>query len=559
MVQGATALKPYISPEKITGKRPSKETALKMVGGSLLNAPVFTGDATNKIIKFDRTKVQPKPNNLQSLIQNLSSNVYNNQTNVQNIFGGKETKDPKERKGLFGFFGNLKDTIQLIQFLGSKKNLNKLKENLENLKDTFSESFEAAKIIRKVIKKIYDQLSGMDGISSGGGGNLLGSLASIFGLRAGSKLFGKNATKLAKPAIAKESTSLLPKALKTIGKFGTPGKLLLGAGALATGAAVSGLSQPGETTEIQPDNQTPEVPGNVLDRFDSILDRFDKILDGLTKGKDPGTRSKRKQESTGSSATSGGSRPSSPGNSGVTIKDDKQALKELGISQEQFNAYKQGVADVEGAAYNKMGGAGGRFAGRYQMGSGEIASAAAVMGIPTPSQQEFLSNPELQEKIYMGRTVLMNRRMMQLSPEYRTMSPSQRLPVLAGAQLGEGSLTDFLKGKSVSDSYGVEIQRWINAAKRRLSGVSASTITPMMTPGQSTAQALQQAPTAGKPQVSFINLGGQQQVQANTPSPGIVAPSPPAQNGPTAPMGSSFNPDNFLVLYSRMVYNIVDG
>ena len=57
-------------------------------------------------------------------------------------------------------------------------------------------------------------------------------------------------------------------------------------------------------------------------------------------------------------------------------------------------------------------------------------------------------------------------------------------------------------------------------------------------------------------------MPGPQQQQQSPPSGGggkISASPAPKQNGPTAPFYPSTNYDNFLTLYSRMVYNIVDG
>jgi hypothetical protein len=558
-----------LQPEKIIGKqKPTKEQALSFVsGGSSLGSSVLSG-AKNKIVNFDRAKVSAKPNNLQALISNLSSTVFNTTNTIQNIFGNKETKEKKSSKFFGGFFDKFKEALAFITFFGAKKNLDRVKENIDNLKTTFTETFDVAKALRKAILKIIEQISGLSG--GGGGGGLLGAIMSALGgLAAGlvPGMAGKRAPNIAGPAMKQEGNLLskLPKGLK--GGGGGIGKLLLGGtAALGVGSVVNGLSQPGGE-DVQPGDTAPEVPGNVLDKFNSILDRFDKILDGL-KGK-PG-------KSSGASSGSGSSsKPASPGAppggspspggapTGVTIKDDKQGLSELGITQEQFNAYKQGIADVEGARYNQMGGSGGRFAGRYQMGSGEIASASAVMGIPNPSQQEYLSNPELQEKIYMGRTILMNRRMMQLSPEYKSMSATERLSNLAGAQLGEGSLTDFLKGKKISDSAGVEIQRWINSAKRRMGQVAAGKPIPQAPtkPGQQAPQ----APSSSKPGPQPIQVIPFQspppRVQPASSGGGgqISAPPSPQQNGPTAPFYPSTNYDNFLTLYSRMVYNIVDG
>jgi hypothetical protein len=53
--------------------------------------------------------------------------------------------------------------------------------------------------------------------------------------------------------------------------------------------------------------------------------------------------------------------------------------------------------------------------------------------------------------------------------------------------------------------------------------------------------------------------GGEQQAQQSPVGGDISAPSPTPQSGPSVPFLSATNNDNFLVLYSRMVYNIVDG
>jgi hypothetical protein len=640
-------VKSLLSPEKIIGNKNPKSPFGSLSGKNSLGSSVIS-KSSNKIVGFNRAKVSTNKGEVQKIVSNLTTNNIANSSNniVKNIFGSLQAKQNKEEEnkekkfGIFGFFNSIKDAFNLIRFVGSKKNLDKIKDSLENLKITFSETFDTAKILRKIIKKIFDQLSGLSG-DGGGGKGLWGLIAAaiagiirklfrgvvktfsdifarmsknentmrdiidkisppptpqpsapsigtaattVGGMATGSGLASLPAARTATKALpaagsatkalpaAGSATKALPaaKGFSKIPKKGKFGLIAAGLGLATLGGSAmmnkSGLSQPGGE-DVQPGDTAPEVPGNVLDRFNSILDRFDKILDGL-KGK-PG------KSSGGSSSSGSSSKPASPGApsggspspggapSGVTIKDDKQGLSELGITQEQFNAYKQGIADVEGARYNQMGGAGGRFAGRYQMGSGEIASASAVMGIPNPSQQEYLSNPELQEKIYMGRTILMNRRMMQLSPEYKSMSATERLSNLAGAQLGEGSLTDFLKGKKISDSAGVEIQRWINSAKRRMGQVAAGKPIPQAPtkPGQQAPQ----APSSSKPGpqpiqvIPFESPSSQVQPASSGGGGKISAPPSPQQNGPTAPFYPSSNYDNFLTLYSRMVYNIVDG
>jgi len=563
------------APEKIIGsQKGSKESALNFIsGGSPLASSVFSG-AKNNIVGFNRAKISPKRNNLGSLISTLTTNIFNNTNLVSNIFGDKKEKSEKGFKPFGGFFDKIKEAIGFISFFGSKKNLDKIKENIDNLKTTFIETFDVAKALRKAILKIIEQLSGFSG--GGGGGGIIGAIMSALGGLVGGLIpgmGGKRPPNVAGPAMKQEG-NLLSKMPKGLQGGGGIGKLLLGgAAALGTGAAVSGLSQPGDE-EVQPGDTAPEVPGNLLDKFNSILDRFDKALDGLRGGKGKkGSDSSAK--SSGSSGGGGSPTPLSPSGAptGVTIKDDAQALKELGLTQEQYNALKQGVADVEGARYNQMGGAGTRFAGRYQMGSNEIADSAKVMGIPVPSQQEYLNDPELQEKIYMGRTVYMHRRLQSLSPKYNTMSPRERAVALGMGQLGEGNVSSYINtGTLPRDSAGVPITKWGTAVGKRFDGASSIPSKPQ--PGQQAPPAPvlpqtsikpgQQAPqTPTKPgqpapQVSLVNVGsGTPQASPSRPSSTTTPPSPTGGNGPTAPFLPSYNPDNFLTLYSRMVYNIV--
>jgi hypothetical protein len=563
-----------INPKKIVGsQKGSKESALNFIsGGSPIGSSVLSG-AKNNIVGFDRAKISPKKNNLGSLIGTLTTNIFNNTNSVSNIFGDKKEKSEKGFKPFGGFFDKVKEAIGFISFFGSKKNLDKIKENIENLKTTFTETFDVAKALRKAILKIIEQLSGFSGGRGGGGiiGAIMSALGGLVGGLVGGLIpgmGGKRPPNVAGPAMKQEG-NLLSK----LPKGGGIGKLLLGgAAAVGAGSVVSGLSQPGGE-EVQPGDTAPEVPGNLLDKFNSILDRFDKALDGLRGGKGKkGSDSGTKPSGSGGGGGSPTPTPLSPSGAptGVTIKDDAQALKELGLTQEQYNALKQGVADVEGARYNQMGGAGTRFAGRYQMGSNEIADSAKVMGIPVPSQQEYLNNPELQEKIYMGRTVYMHRRLQSLSPKYNTMSPRERAVALGMGQLGEGNVSSYINtGTLPRDSAGAPITKWGTAVGKRFD--EASSIPSKPQPGQQapsapvlpSPQQLRRAPAAKAsgaeaPQVSLVNVGsGTPQASPSRPSSTTTPPSPTGGNGPTAPFLPSYNPDNFLTLYSRMVYNIV--
>ena len=61
-----------------------------------------------------------------------------------------------------------------------------------------------------------------------------------------------------------------------------------------------------------------------------------------------------------------------------------------------------------------------------------------------------------------------------------------------------------------------------------------------------------------QPVVMPINLGGGGQQQSGGGSSGGGGGGSQG-SGPSVPFLPAGNPDNFLVLYSRMVYNIVDG
>lgn len=258
-----------------------------------------------------------------------------------------------------------------------------------------------------------------------------------------------------------------------------PGGLgMLGLGAAATVPfAMAGSASADERRRelVKRQTETATISSEDVERFQAILTRFDAIISKTGGGK---KQEEPKAAAEGELDKNGQPIPKDPGGNytktGITIQDEKAGLEELGVTQDQYNAYKQGVADIEGAAYNQMGGAGGAFAGRYQMGANEIATSARIMGITPPTREEYLNNPELQEKIYMGRSIYMHRRMMDLSPKYRGMSSLERLKVLGGGQLGEGSLQQYLEsGTTIRDSNNVEIQRWIRSVERRLEKVPA--------------------------------------------------------------------------------------
>jgi hypothetical protein len=77
------------------------------------------------------------------------------------------------------------------------------------------------------------------------------------------------------------------------------------------------------------------------------------------------------------------------------------------------------------------------------------------------------------------------------------------------------------------------------------------------TRAQVISQPAQQIPTTINLPPTIIDASPPQQAQQQ--SGGVSAPPPSGGGSIEVPMLPTTNPDNFLTMYSRIVYNIVDG
>jgi hypothetical protein len=154
----------------------------------------------------------------------------------------------------------------------------------------------------------------------------------------------------------------------------------------------------------------------------------------------------------------------SPAPSGNTL----QAA--MGISDAQYEAFRQGVAGIERARYDQMGGSSNRFAGRYQMGAAEIAETARRLGEAVPSQAQFLNDPAMQERFFAAYTAGHHASLMARSARYRAMSPSQQLSVLGYAHnQGPGGASRWLDtGQEGRDANGTSGAAYSVAVQRNL-------------------------------------------------------------------------------------------
>jgi hypothetical protein len=497
------------------------------------------------------------------LISTLTTNIFNNTNSVSNIFGDKKEKSEKGFKPFGGFFDKVKEAIGFISFFGSKKNLDKIKENIENLKTTFTETFDVAKALRKAILKIIEQLSGFSG-GGGGGGPLDAIMSALGGLVGGliPGIKGKRPPNVSGPAMKQEGNLLskIPKGLKGGGGIG---KLLLGgAAALGTGAAISGLSQPGGE-DVQPGDSAPEVPGNVLDKFNSILDRFDKVLDGLkggkgTKGSESGTGSK----SSGSGGGGGGSpTPTPPPGGDVTPTGQitgSQAEKET----KMFSYLKGQVGEnaATGILANAMRESGyrtnapeGGYFGMFQLD--KTREAAYKKWAKSKGLDPMDNGTQLQHAFGV------EAKQLGIIDDLKSAKTPEEAASIWYNKFERAHYSKPIQGSAYRPDNPDEKKnsKYAQQILQRQKGTAAM-------PGTAIAPSQEQLrkPPAAKasgaeaPQVSLVNVGsGTPQASPSRPSSTTTPPSPTGGNGPTAPFLPSYNPDNFLTLYSRMVYNIV--
>ena len=573
---------------------------------STLTSNVFNDNSsiTNKIVGFDRAKVSSRPANIQNLIKTLISKVFNNNSitsdnsSITNIFGTNNTQGTKERGGLFSFVGGafdkIKEALAFVSFFGSKKNLDRIKKSIETLKIVFTETFEIAKALRKAIIKIFKELSGIDGSGGGGFGNILSTIGGLLGgLIPGMK--GKPAAealeggaKVARTArVAEEGGNIFSK----IGRFAKGGgkAALIGGGALAAGTAISGLSGPGDSS-VQPGETPMDIPGTVLDKFNSILDRFDKILDGLKGTKTPDKKGGAAKSSGGGSGGSpgggggGGGGGAPPGGSEQTqqiLKNDPEFTTAI---NELAKAKGYDASDLLAMIGSETG---GTFDPKIKNPNG---GATGLFQITRESGiAERLGYKSFDEFSKAAQKMTRAEQVRKLGTEYFKNAPNN----LKGGQLyaqlflpgrfnpksgdnqvltrsGEGYYTGN-KGLDVNRDGKItvsDLNTQIGNMKKQYgikpgqsSTAQAPTALALPAPSQvaEKLQTVAQKPGQAQPSVSVISTGGQQQAAPSGGGGGTVSLPAPAKNGPDVPFPSPKNPDNFLVFYSRLTYNIIDG
>ena len=592
------ALSPAINPETIIGTKKSNLLRAQnfISGGSSVGAGVL-GSAANKIVKFQKAGVQPSPVDIGSIIKTISTGVvsnFNNQAqtinnSVTNIISksiGNFSKDYQDRIKkvdeakptgvLQKILGLYRDVIGFIQFFGKRKFVEGLRDNLKALQKSFTDSFEVAKLIRQVIIKIVKQLSNLPKASPSGGG----------GINLDIDVPGGGLKKTAPRGLGGR--------MRGMGR----GKMLaLGAGALGLGAAGAAATNALSGSDaIQPGSPAPEIPGNLLDGLTAVIDRFSKAIDSLVKG------SSGKKSSGSSSGGGGGSAgnvekpketPGAPGaGSVVSSAPGDEKLGAFVASMEAAspeNASDAMQVMLNRSASGKYGkGLSGVLSGYDQFspisaaifGKSADPDAAAKYGpiaakLPgnTPQEkfkylQSEASKPDGLNKlqqIFGGGSASVAATVLN-DPKYLAASRKnvKNAQNFYGGPKANASDIQFRPGGNNFYNFTGPVGTLGTQPTGTTSPLQA--VQAQAAPGTQ-AQVAQRVSTVSqpaqqKPQINYLPIdmsGGEQQAQQPSGGGGISAPPPTPQSGPSVPFLSATNTDNFLVLYSRMVYNIVDG
>ena len=580
-----------LSPEKVVGKQNTNKAATQnfISGGSILGASAVNG-AANKIVGFQRAGAQPAPSATSSIVSTISTNINNNVTSTINKtlqgFSAdyqrrlKQVDDAKPI-GILGKFLNVyKTALGFINFFGNKKNIDKVRDNLEALKKSFTESFEVAKLIRQVIIKIVKQLSNLPVASPSGGG----------GLNLDVDIPGGGLKKSA------------PRGLGRMMGGGKGKMLALGAGALGLGAlgagTVNALSDSPQD-QAQAAQTSPDIPGDVVDKFSSIVDRFANVISKLFNMKNE--KSKGSSGSAGGGGRSGspggpspGGMPNYTGSAPVAdVSKDTEFIAEVhklagetGTTPSELMSMYNAESKLDPKARNKSGATGlfqlmygGQF-GDVRYGKTRDEFSASSRADQVRAHRQYLTDAGFFKK---GGKGLSDVKTANIAPAFLG-KPSDTPMYRSGSAEYEGNKNvDIMYGNNDgvldANDYAAFVKKTGQEEQfRKYNDPSYATIKPA--PGQGgpdlpdfmlspqkreelklSATNVSQPPPSQQqqqPVVMPINLGGGGQQQTSGGG-GMSGPPPSQGSGPSVPFLPAGNPDNFLVLYSRMVYNIVDG
>lgn len=555
-------------------------------GGSPLGSAVFTS-AANKIVGFQRgaARVAPQVPNLGDIINTLSTNILNNVENRVSSINQEVNKvvierlnalegDYKSRvqqidanapsKILENFMSLYQRAIGLVQFLGNPRNSKRLSDSITALQSVFKETFDVAKQIRQTINRIINQLSNLPQATGGGGDVSVDVDIPGAGLR-------------------KSGGGILK-------RMGGRRGLALGAATLGTGymanQAINAMSQP--ENAIQPQlmgDVSGGLGGPILDRFDAAVKRFDKILTLILRGQG---RATSQSKSTAAASTEkeqqepqgppSGKSTLIPGNAPPEMKAFMSTIAgpESGGNYEAMNpgttlpgATKMTIAEVAKKATGAVG--------KYQNMPEYLVARAKAAGL---DPNKDLYSPENQEKI--TRVDIVN---LLGGDESKVVKMLQQDPARVAQRLRThwSSLPGGGEQQLSTQEYLKKYTTYLETYKKMPGSATPDTLVlqtgDQKPPGTTTKPqgkpTVIPAPTQQMVQQQIAQQVSQPPASQMAPQINVMPMNASGQQSTTKPIQDSVtvggnkshqvsflpstNPDNFLTLYSKMVYNIVDG
>lgn len=606
------AINSVLDPETIVGQQNNNPLSMqRLVSGDEPFGSSILNTAASNVNGLQVTGVQPSAPAIGDIVSTISQNINNNfDTQIQKIYQTVDgnlnnslnnfSKDYGDRISQLNqsapsgipdnFSESYKSALGFIQYFGDKKNADSLKNSLDTLQNSFTESFSASKSIRGTISNMVNQLTNLPTAKPGGGG----------GINVDVDIPGSDI----KRGTPKSLTQVLgsPVSGGSIGASGLSGSDTSGENTIGKGA-VNALSDTKSSIELASPISESKITDDMVNKFSSIVDRFSNAIDSLIQGASGDEKPKDGISSQSSTPSSGKQpeTPSPPGSPGVAVSsapgDEKLAAFVASLeasSPENAADALQVMLNRTASGYSEEGLA-GVISSRDQFSP----ISAAIYGKSADKRAERIYGPlapklgntpeerfkKLQE-IASGPNGLND-----LEKLFGHGSASVAATILndpkyleSSRQNIKGSLNFYGDTKKLNSS-DIQVRPggnyfYNNTGKLGYLGTQptenvASRQRILTNPQQQVAAAPTQSQVQSniatkvsqtprqtqQPIFMPINLSGAGEQQQQQPSGGGMVTPPPSSpgGGPTVPILPSSNPENFLVLYSRMVYNIVDG
>ena len=377
------------------------------------------------------------------------------------------------------------------------------------------------------------------------------------------------------------------------------GAAVAGAGALGTKVVSGMMDVGGQEVQAVPSSGSEGLSGPILDRFNAILERFSAAIDSISKkksvpppppasnGDGGGTQEKK---DTGGKTGGGVTTGTGSDSAGENIAAFTATLEASG---------DQNQADVMQVMVNRAKGNSGKLAHEVTGKNAFSPMTAAIYGAQGLDEDAdkmyghiapLLGKTPEERKVKLNQIAAGPDGLNNLAKLFKKGDPAAAARVIndfkTGGPLSAKSRADvgggiYFKGRSYKGG-GVYLDRGSNKfhtesdgsggkggkTYQLAQGVPTATAPPKPgvaaapTPAatqQQIAQTVAQ-PAQQKPQVTVLPMAMNTGTSTppKPPSSGR-SPAPNMTGGRMLPAVSSANHDNFLTLYSKMVYNIVDG